>query len=119
MFSGAFRQGKLASSEHFDLFAAMPPAADQQIQLGLAISRKAAPTAVLRNLARRISRESARASMAILPLRSYVLRGRLSLRGHWEIAKKAKSTSHFKHDLRSELDALFATAARRVRNRSA
>jgi RNase P protein component len=119
VFSGAFRQGKLASSEHFDLFAGMLPDSEQQLQLGLAISRKAAPTAVLRNLARRISRESARASMASLPARSYVLRGRLSLKGHWELAKKSKATRSFRQDLRNELDTLFATAARRARNRGA
>lgn len=118
VFATAFRQGRLAVSDHFELFSAESRTGDSVVRLGLAISRKAAPTAVLRNLAKRISRESARASEGELPARNYVLRGRPSLRAHWDQAKLRKSTSEFKQTLRKEVDDLFGKAIRRMAQRS-
>jgi ribonuclease P protein component len=114
VFATAFRQGRLAVSDHFELFAAIPEGQDSTVRLGLAISRKAAPTAVLRNLAKRISRESARATQQSLPARSYVLRGRPTLRAHWDHAKLRKTTRDFKQVLRTEIDGLFVKAIKRI-----
>ena len=78
-------------------------------RLGLAISKRTAPTAVLRNLAKRIARESARAARG-LTLADYVVRSRAALGPDWRQAKQSKTTSAYKRALRQELDGLFARA---------
>lgn len=105
---------RIARSTHFELFAAavaVDVANASGPRLGLAVSRKAAPLAVTRNLVKRIARESARAAPA-LPARDLVVRARPGLGPVWQAAKAAKTTHDFRRALRTELDALFADAAR-------
>ncbi len=106
-FARVLRSRRLGASRHFELFGAECQAAGTR--LGLAISKRTAPTAVLRNLAKRIARESARAAIG-LTVRDYVVRSRSVLNADWTKAKLAKSTSTFKRELRAELDELFVRA---------
>ena len=104
-FNRVLRARRIGVSRHFELFAAAPVM--DRPRLGLAIGKKTAPTAVLRNLVKRIARESVRAQAPALVLQDYVLRSRRGLADDWAAAKLARQTSAFKRDLRSELDALW------------
>lgn len=106
-FARVLRARRLGVSRHFELFSDSGAAAEPR--LGLAVSKRTAPTAVLRNLAKRLARESARAAPG-LKLADYVLRSRVVLNANWQQAKTAKQTSTFKRSLRAELDGLFARA---------
>ena len=104
-FARVLRARRVGASRHFELFADAAGTAGPR--LGLAISKRTAPTAVLRNLAKRLARESARACTGLMP-GDYVVRSRVVLNANWRAAKVAKQTSAFKRGLRSELDGLFA-----------
>lgn len=101
------RARRLGASRHFEVFVDAGTASAPR--LGLAISKRTAPTAVLRNLAKRIARESARAARG-LTLADYVVRSRAALGPDWRQAKQSKTTSAYKRALRQELDGLFARA---------
>lgn len=107
-FARVLRSRRLGASRHFELFGADCGAVGAR--LGLAISKRTAPTAVLRNLAKRIARESARAAVGLIS-RDYVVRSRSALNGDWTKAKLEKRTSAFKRELRTELDGMFARAS--------
>lgn len=103
-FSRVLRARRIGVSRHFELYAAAP--ATDRPRIGLAIGKKTAPTAVLRNLVKRIARESARAYAPRLAVHDYVLRSRRGLADDWAAAKLARQTSAFKRDLRGEIDTL-------------
>jgi ribonuclease P protein component len=102
------RGARIGVSPSFELFAG--PAVDTA-RLGLAFSRKSAKWAVARNVARRLTRESARAQ-ADLPPRHYVVRGRGGLGKDWQKAKHDKSLTDLRQRWRAELDGLFRRVAR-------
>jgi ribonuclease P protein component len=108
-FARVLRARRVGASRHFELFSDAAGTAGPR--LGLAISKRTAPTAVLRNLAKRLARESARASKGLMPA-DYVVRSRVVLNANWQQAKQAKQTSAFKRSLRAELDGLFARVCR-------
>lgn len=109
-FARVLRTKRIGASRHFELFGAA--SSERSARLGLAISKKAAPTAVLRNLAKRIARESGRAAAARgLPVRDYVVRSRSLLGADWAAAKLARSTGDFRRGVRAELDELFGRCA--------
>ncbi|CAN5271280.1 hypothetical protein BH10PSE17_BH10PSE17_28910 [soil metagenome] len=106
------RGGRIGVTASFELFAGpvdQGPAAKPK--LGLAFSRKSAKWAVARNVARRLSRECARAQVD-LPARAYVVRGRGALGKDWRVAKQAKALTDLRRRWRAELDGLFARVAR-------
>lgn len=105
-FARVLRTKRVGVSRHFELFRAASLA--RSVRLGLAISKKTAPTAALRNLVKRIARESGRAAARRGSLAGdYVVRSRGLLGADWAAAKAARCTHVFRRDLRTELDELF------------
>lgn len=103
---------RLAQSRHFELYVAPAPQGVDVPRLGLAMSRKSAPTAVLRNLAKRLARARFR-TVAQTGLRAcdVVVRARPALGVHWRAAKIDHTVAHLRRELSIEMLGLIGRLA--------
>ena len=103
---------RLAQSRHFELYVASSPVGVTVPRLGLAMSRKCAPTAVLRNLAKRLARErfrgAARTGIAVCDV---VVRARPVLGTRWRAAKASHTVSALRRELSVEMLSLMGRLA--------